>query len=110
MRLQSILRVLVQGVCDFIVFYKKFKQKLTDTEVFLHVVLLNFSVFAARGVPPDPDGEEKGKVRKIKTRIYNKVDVSFIFNHFGTTLGSLPGTISATIRQLFPKKLIRVRI
>ena len=79
MRLQSILRVLVQGVCDFRVFYKKFKQKLTDTEVFLHVILSNFCGFAARGVPPDPDGEEKGKVRKIKTRIFNKVDFPLIF-------------------------------
>ena len=58
---------------------QKFKQKLTGTEVFLHVILSNFNVFAARGVPPDPDGEEKGKVRKIKTRIFNKVDFSLIF-------------------------------
>ena len=79
MRLQSILRVLVQGVCDCRVFYKKFQQKLTDPEVFLHVILSNFIVFAARGVPPDPDGEEKGKVRKIKTRIFNKVDFASIF-------------------------------
>ena len=56
MRLQSILRVLVQGVCDCRVFYKKFKQKLTDTEVFLHVILSNFGVFAARGYPRTPTG------------------------------------------------------
>ena len=79
MRLQSILRVLVQGVCDFIFLSKSAKQKLTDTDVFLHLILLNFSVFAARGVPPDPHGDEKGKVRKIKTRIFNKVDFPFIF-------------------------------
>ena len=58
------------------VFYKKIQQKLIDTEVFLHVILSNFGVFAARGVPPDPDWEEKGKIRKIKTRIFNKVDFS----------------------------------
>ena len=79
MRLQSILRVLVQGVCDCGVFCKKFKQKLTDTDVFLNVILSNFSVFAARRVLPDPDGEEKGTVRKIKTRIFNKVDFASIF-------------------------------
>ena len=74
MRLQSILRVLVQGVCDCRVFYKKSQQKSTDTEVFLHVILSNFSVFAARGVPPDPHGDVKGKVEKIKIRIFNNVD------------------------------------
>ena len=79
MRLQSILRVLVQGVCDCRVFDKKLQQKLTDAEVFLHVILSNFGVFAARGVPPDPHGDEKGKVRKIKTRIFNKVDFPLIF-------------------------------
>ena len=52
---------------------------MIDIEVFLHVILLNFGVFAARGVPPDPHGDEKGKVRKIKTRIFNKVDFSLIF-------------------------------
>jgi hypothetical protein len=43
------------------------------------VILSNFSVFAARGLPPDPHGEVKGKVRKIKTRIFNKVYFSLIF-------------------------------
>ena len=52
---------------------------MIDTEVFLQVILLHFSVFAARGVPPDPHGDEKGKVRKIKTRIFNKVDFPLIF-------------------------------
>ena len=52
---------------------------MLDIDVFLHVILSNFGVFAARGVPPDPDGEEKGKVRKIKTRIFNKVDFPLIF-------------------------------
>ena len=79
MRLQSILRVLVQGVCDFRVFCKKFKQNLTDTEVFLHVILSNFGVFAARGVPPDPHGDVKEKVKNIKIRIFNKVDFPLIF-------------------------------
>ena len=79
MRLQSILRVLGQGVCDFRVFYKKFKQKLTDTEVFLHVILSNFGVFAARGVPPDLPGHIKEKVKNIKTRIFNKVYFPLIF-------------------------------
>ena len=96
MRLQSILRVLVQGVCDCRVFYKKFKQKLTDTEVFLHVILSNFSVFAARGVPPDPHGEVKGKVRKIKTRIFNKV---YFFIDFLSTLGPLWGAFREPFRQ-----------
>ena len=68
MRLQSILRVLVQGVCDCRVFYKKFQQKLTDTEVFLHLILSNFNVFAARGVPPDPHGDVKGSVNKGKNQ------------------------------------------
>ena len=61
------------------VFYKKIQQKLIDTEVFLHVSLSNFGVFAARGVPPDPHGDVKGKVKKIKTRIFNKVDFPLIF-------------------------------
>ena len=61
------------------VFYKKSQQKLIDTEVFLHVISSNFNVFAARGVPPDPHGEVKGKVKKIKTRIFNKVDCPYIF-------------------------------
>ena len=80
---------------------------MTDPEVFLHVILLNFSVFAARGVPPDPHGDVKGSVKKIKTRIFRKQD---FFIDFVTTLGSLPGAILATIRQLFLKKLIRARI
>ena len=96
MRLQSILRVLVQGVCDCRVFYKKFKQKLTDTEVLLHVILLNFSVFAARGVPPDPHGEAKGKVKKIKTRIFNKID---FFIDLLITLGPLWGAFREPFRQ-----------
>ena len=79
MRLQSILRVLVQGVFDCRVFCKKFKQKLTDTEVFLHVILSNFGVFAVRGVPADPHGDVKGKVKNIKIRIFNKVYFSLIF-------------------------------
>ena len=88
MRLQSILQVVVQGVCDCRVFYNKIQQKLTDTEVFLHVILSNFSVFAARGVPPESHGDVKGKVKKIKTRIFNKVD--FLI-HFLITLGPLWG-------------------
>ena len=52
---------------------------MIDIDVFLHVILSNFGVFAARGVTPDPDGEEKGKIRKRKTRIFNKVDFSLIF-------------------------------
>jgi len=70
------IALLVSFCCR--VFCKK-QQKLIDTEVFLHVILLNFGVFAARGVPPDPHGDEKGKVRKIKTRIFNKVDFPLIF-------------------------------
>ena len=61
------------------VFYKKIQLNLIDTEVFLHVILSYFGVFAARGVPPDPHGEVKGKVKKIKTRIFNKVDFPLIF-------------------------------
>ncbi len=61
------------------VFYKKIQQQIIDIDVFWHVILLNFGVFAARGVPPDPHGDEKGKVRKIKTRIFNKVDFPLIF-------------------------------
>ena len=45
----------------------------------MHVILPNFGVFAARGVPPDPDGEEKSKVREVKTMIFSKVDFSLIF-------------------------------
>ena len=60
------------------VVYKKIQQNMNDIDVFLHVILSNFGVFAARGVPPDPDGEEKGKIRKRKTRIFNKVDFSLI--------------------------------
>jgi hypothetical protein len=52
---------------------------LIDTEVFLHVILSNFGVFAARGVPPDPHGDVKGKVENIKIRIFNKVDFPLIF-------------------------------
>ena len=88
-------------------FLQKFQQKLTDPEVFVHVILLNFGVFAARGVPPDPHGDVKGSVKKIKNRIFKKVDSSI---HFETTLGSLPGAILATMRQLFLKRLIRARI
>ena len=51
---------------------------MIDIDVFLHVILSNFNVFAARGVPPDPDGEEKGKVKNIKTRIFSKVDFPLI--------------------------------
>ena len=76
---------------------------MVDTEVFLHVILSNFCVFAARGVPPDPHGDVKEKVKNIKIRIFN-------IDHFWTTLGSLPGAILATIRRLFPTKLIRARI
>ena len=65
MRLQSILQ--------------KVQQKLTDAEVFLHAILSNFSVFAARGIHPEPHGDVKGKVKKIKTRIFNKVDFPLIF-------------------------------
>ena len=66
---------------------------MIDIDVFLHVILSNFGVFAARGVPPDPQGDVKGKVKKLKTRIFNKVDFPLIFQHFWTTLGSLPGAI-----------------
>jgi hypothetical protein len=61
------------------VFYKKIQQKLIDAEVFLHLILLNFGVFAARGVPPDPHGDVKEKVKNIKIRIFNKVDFPLIF-------------------------------
>ena len=54
--------------------------KKVDIDVVLNVILLNFGVFAARGVPPDPPGEVKGKVKKIKTGIFNKVDVSQIID------------------------------
>ena len=47
---------------------------MIDIEVFLHVILSNFGVFAARGVPPDPHGDVKEKVKNIKIRIFNKVD------------------------------------
>ena len=101
------LRSLVHGICDCRVFYKNIQQQLTDPEVFLHMILSNVGVFAARGVPPDPHGDVKGSVKKIKTRIFKKV---YLFIDFVTTLGSLPGAILATIRQLFLKKLIRARI
>ena len=52
---------------------------MIDIEVFLHVILSNFGVFAARGVPPDPHGDVKGKVKKIKIRIFNKVYFPLIF-------------------------------
>ena len=61
------------------VFYKKIQQKLIDTEVFLHVILSNFGVFVTRGVPPDPHGDVKEKVKNIKIRIFNKVDFPLIF-------------------------------
>ena len=61
------------------VFYKQIQQKLIDTEVFLHVILSNFGVFAARGVPPDPHGDVKEKVKNIKIRIFNKIDFPLIF-------------------------------
>ncbi len=80
---------------------------MTDPDVFLHVILLNFGVFAARGVPPDPHGDVKGSVKKGNTSIFN---LFYFFIDFVTTLGSLPGAILATIRQLFLKKLIRGRI
>ena len=50
-----------------------------DTEVFLHVILLNFGVFSARGVPPDPHGDVKGKVKKIKIKVFNIVDFPLTF-------------------------------
>ena len=61
----------------------------------MHVILLNFGVFAARGVPPDPHGDEKQKVRKIKTRIFNKVDFPLIslLDHFGEPSGNHFGNI-----------------
>ena len=65
-------------LCCCRVVYKKIQQTNNDIDVFLHVILSNFGVFAARGVPPDPDGEEKEKIRKRKTRIFNKVDFSLI--------------------------------
>ena len=80
--------VLLVSICCR-VFYKKIQQKLIDTEVFSHVILSNFCVFAARGVPPDPHGDVKEKVKKIKTRVFNKVD---LFIDFLTTLGPLWGT------------------
>jgi hypothetical protein len=52
---------------------------MIDTEVFLHVILSNFGVFAARGVPPDTHGDVKEKVKNIKIRIFNKVDFPLIF-------------------------------
>ena len=65
---------------------------MIDTEVFLHVILSNFGVFAARGVPPDPHGDVKEKVKNIKIRIFNKVDFPLIFlsllDHFGEPSGS----------------------
>ena len=66
------VRSLVYGGCGCRVFYKKFQLKLTDPEVCLHVILLNFSVFVAGGVPPDPHGDVKGNVKKIQTRISQK--------------------------------------
>ena len=45
----------------------------------MHVILSNFGVFAARGVPPDPHGDVKEKVKNIKIRIFNKVDFPLIF-------------------------------
>ena len=44
----------------------------------MHVILSNFGVFAARGVPPDPHGDVKEKVKNIKIRIFNKVDFPLI--------------------------------
>ena len=65
---------------------------MTDTDVFLHVILSNFGVFAERGVPPDPHGDVKGKVKKIKIRVFNKVDFPLIFlpllDYFGEPSGS----------------------
>ena len=52
---------------------------MIDIEVFLHVILSNFGVFAARGVPSDPHGDVKGKVKNVKIRIFNKVDCPLIF-------------------------------
>ena len=75
--------------------------------MFLHVILSNFIVFVARGVPADPHRDVKGSVKKIKTRIFKQI---YLFIDFVTTLGSLPGAILATIRQLFLKKLVRARI
>ena len=57
----------------------KIQQKMIDIEVFLHVIFSNFGVFAARGVPPDPHGDVKEKVKNIKNRIFNKVDFALIF-------------------------------
>ena len=65
---------------------------MIDTEVFLHVILSNFGVFAARGVPPDSHGDVKEKVKNIKIRIFFKDDFPLIFSplldHFGEPSGS----------------------
>jgi hypothetical protein len=53
------------------------------------VFLSNFGVFAAREVPPDPHGDVKGKVKKIKIRIFNKVDFPlFLLTTFGPLWGA----------------------
>ena len=52
---------------------------MIDSDVFLHVILSNFGVFAARGVPPDPHRDVKEEVKNIQIRIFNKVDFPFIF-------------------------------
>ena len=68
------------------------------------MILLNFGVFAVRGVPPDPHGEEKGKVRKIKTRIFNKVDFSLIFLPFWDYFGEPCGSHFGNLPSAFPQK------
>ena len=70
----------------------------------MDVILSNFNVFAARGVPPDPDGEEKAKVRKIKTRIFNKVDFSLIFYPLWDYFGEPSGSHFANHPSTFPQK------
>ena len=70
---------------------------MIDIDVFLHVILSNFGVFAARGVPPDLPGHIKEKVENIKTRISNKVDFPLIFlpllDHFGEPSGNHFGNL-----------------
>ena len=54
-------------------------QKVMHQGWFLLVIVSNFIVFAARGLPPDSHGDVKRKVKKNKIRIFNKVGFASIF-------------------------------
>jgi hypothetical protein len=77
---------------------------MIDIEVFLHVILSNFDVFAARGVPPDLPGHIKEKVKNIKTRIFNKVDFPLIFLPLWEYFGEPSGRYFGNLPSTFPQK------